>query len=544
MTHAMSILKTCAALLLLAPALSQAADVSPGAKRWWSHVEVLASDAMEGRETGSEGYQRAAEYVASKLKEAGVQPGAGESYFQEVALVSRRVVQEKSRLTLVRDGKELPIALGEDIVLSARSGRAGHHEAGLVFVGYGLSVPEANHDDLAGLDLKGKVVIFMMGNPPGVPGNLSAHFGSTVERWRMYARAGALGMFGVMNPHKMETPWSRVVAGQKHPTMMLADPAQQELASLPLSGAINPASLDKLLEGSGHTAEELVKLSDEGKPLPCFSLPVALRGELALETAPVSSVNVVGKIPGADPKLAGESVVLSAHLDHVGVGSPVDGDSIYNGAMDNASGIAAMLEVTRTFQQKKLRPRRSVVFVAVTGEEKGLLGSRHFAERPTQGTGRMVANLNMDMFLPITPLTHVIAYGVEESSLAAPLKAVAKRLDVQVMSDPKPEASAFVRSDQYSFIRTGVPALAFKVGYRKGSAQEKAHKEWYQKRYHAPSDDLAQPVDREAAARFVRLLTDLTQRVADAPERPQWNADSFFRRFQRAEEATAAQPVP
>jgi Zn-dependent M28 family amino/carboxypeptidase len=236
-------------------------------------------------------------------------------------------------------------------------------------------------------------------------------------------------------------------------------------------------------------------------------------------------------------------VVLSAHLDHVGVSEPVNGDRINNGVMDNATGVAALLEVARSFQEKKVRPRRTVLFVAVTGEEKGMLGSRWFAERPPEGSGRMVANLNLDMFLPLTPLKQLVAYGVEESSLAAPLKASAARLGVEVMRDPNPEANIFVRSDQYSFIRTGVPALSFKFGYRKGSKEERLHTEWLQKRYHGPADDLSQPMDREAAVRFVSLLADLTVRVADAPERPTWNQDSFFRRFERAED-TATQPVP
>jgi hypothetical protein len=544
----MTLLRTCSSLLLLVPSLAFAKAPSPAAQRWWSHVEALASDGMEGRDTGSEGHRRAAGYVAEKLAALGVQPGAGQGYLQDVPLVSRQVVKERSRMALVREGQEQPLTLDQELILSPLTSREGPVDAGLVFVGYGLSIPEAGYDDLAGQDLKGKIAVILFGGrPPGVPGNLASHYSSPDELAKTFARAGAVGVLALPNLRVLEIPWARAVESQKHPVMALAHPTSQQGGDLPLFTIFNPAAASTLLAGSGHTLEELLALSDAGKPLPRFTLPASLRGEVALEKSELSSVNVVGRLPGSDPKLAGESVVLSAHLDHVGLGAPVngDGDRIYNGVMDNAAGVAALLEVARTFQEKKVHPRRTVLFVAVTGEEKGLLGSRWFASHPPEGSGRMVADLNLDMFLPLTPLERLVVYGVEESSLAAPLKATASRLGVEVMRDPNPEANGFTRSDQYSFILEGVPALSFRFGYRKGSKEERLHKEWFAKRYHAPGDDLSQPVDREGAARFVSLLADLTSRVADAPERPSWNKDSFFRRFERSgAPATTAQPVP
>ncbi len=320
---------------------------------------------------------------------------------------------------------------------------------------------------------------------------------------------------------------------KQHPAMELDDPALQAAENIPLLGIVNPKAANKLFAGSGHTFEEVLALADAGKPMPHLALPVSVRGQVTLENSRLSCFNVVGRLPGSDPKLAGESVVLTAHLDHLGLGAPVKGDSVYNGAMDNASGVAALLEVARYLQEKKVHLRRTVLFVAVTGEEKGLLGSHWFAVHPPEGSGTMVADLNMDMFMPLTALKQLVAYGVEESSLAAPLKASASRLGMQVMRDPNPEANLFIRSDQYSFIHEGVPALALMFGYRKGSQEERLQKEWFLNRYHALSDDPSQPVDREAAARFVSLLADLTQRIADAPSRPSWNPDSFFRRFEK-----------
>jgi Zn-dependent M28 family amino/carboxypeptidase len=528
----MRLLLACACVLLV-PMLGHAKAPSPAAKRWWAHVETLSSDAMEGRATGSEGHARAAAYVAAKLAEAGVQPGVGTEFLQEVPLQSRRLVREQCRLALVREGQEAPLVLGEDLILSATSSQAGPVEAGLVFVGYGLTIPEVGHEDLAGLELQGKVLVVLSGGtPPGVQANLAAHAKSREELFKAYVRAGAVGVLMVRNPRMQEMPWERLVGTMAQPAMGLAEPTAQDAPELALLGTLNPLSADKVFAGSGHTFQELVALADAGKPVPRFALPASVRGHLALEQSRVRSFNVVGRLPGSDPLLAGESVVLTAHLDHLGMGPPVNGDGLFNGTMDNATGVAALLEVARSFQEGPgRRPRRTLVFVAVTAEEKGLLGSRWFAEHPPEGTGRMVANVNTDMFLPLTPLRRIIAYGMEESSLLAPVKASAARLGVEVMPDPNPEANTFVRSDQYSFIRKGVPALSLKFGYLKGSAEEGLFKDWRTKRYHAPSDDLAQPMDREAAVRFVKLLADLTRRIADAPGPPHWNSSSFFRRF-------------
>ncbi|MFY0563790.1 M28 family metallopeptidase [Archangium lansingense] len=542
----MSLLRTCSSLLLLVPSLAFAKAPSPAAQRWWSHVEALAGDDMEGRDTGSAGHRRAAEYVAAKLAELGVQPGAGQGYLQDVPLVSRQVVKERSRMALVREGQEQPLTLDQELILSPLTSHSGTVDARLVFVGYGLSIPEAGYDDLAGQDLKGKIAVIVLGGmPSSVPGNLASHYSTPDELARTFARAGAVGVIALPNLHVMEIPWERAVESQRHPVMALAHPTGQETGDIPLFTLFNPAAANSLLAGSGHTLEELLALADAGKPMPRFPLPVSLRGEVALEKSELSSLNVVGRLPGSDPTLAGESVVLSAHLDHLGLGAPENGDRVYNGVMDNATGVAALLEVARVLQEKKAHPRRTVLFVAVTGEERGLLGSRWFASHPPEGSGRMVADLNLDMFLPLTPLQRLVAYGVEESSLAAPLKATASRMGVEVMRDPNPEANGFTRSDQYSFILEGVPAMSFRFGYRKGSKEERLHKEWHAKRYHAPGDDLSQPVDREGAARFVSLLADLTSRVADAPERPSWNKDSFFRRFERpGAPAPTARPVP
>jgi Zn-dependent M28 family amino/carboxypeptidase len=250
-----------------------------------------------------------------------------------------------------------------------------------------------------------------------------------------------------------------------------------------------------------------------------------------VETTQLTSDNVAAKLTGADPTLKNEYVVLTAHLDHLGVGGAVNGDRIYNGAMDNASGIATLIETATAMAKPSTRPKRSVLFVAVTAEEKGLLGSRYFATNPTVSAEAIVANINMDMFLPLYPFKILTVFGLDESDLGATARTVASSMGIAVQADPEPARNRFIRSDQYSFIRQGIPALALKVGYEPGSPQAAIAAAWTKERYHAPSDDLQQPIDLESAAGFTTLLGKLAAAVADQPQRPRWNADSFFKRF-------------
>ncbi|QSQ26069.1 M20/M25/M40 family metallo-hydrolase [Pyxidicoccus parkwayensis] len=508
---------------------ASSAALSPEAERWWSHVRFLASDALKGRDTGSEGYQKAATYVSEQLAALGVKPVSGDSYLQEMDLVSRRLVEERSRLALIRNGKEVPLVLGTDAILSARTGETGTVEAPLVFVGYGLSIPEAGHDDFAGLDLQGKVAVILYGGPSNISGPLRAHYASSAERVKALKKAGAVGVVVLQNPKHLEVPWSRAAGARKMPSMQFADASLNEGQGMKVSVTFNAARTEPLFAGSPYTFKEILALADADKPLPHFELPTRIKTHAEFVDAPLESANVVGVLPGSDPALAKEYVVLSAHLDHVGVGEPVKGDRIYNGAMDNATGVAAVLEVARALQAAK--PKRSVLFALVTGEEKGLLGSKYLTARPPVPTTSMVANFNLDMFLPLFPLTRLMALGQEESSLGMALQQVAAARGVTLMPDPEPNQMRFIRSDQYSFILKGVPALAFKFGFDKDTPEEKRFKAWYTERYHAPSDDLSQPMDKEGAASFVQILADLARSVADAPEPPRWNADSFFRRF-------------
>ena len=406
-------------------------------------------------------------------------------------------------------------------------------EAPLVFVGYGLQVPEQKYDDFAGLDLKNAVAVFISGGPSSIPGALRAHYQSAGERWSALKAAGAIGTLTIPNPKSMDVPWARSTLARLQPAMALADASLDEAAGQKLAATMNPAHADKLLAGSGHTMTELLEIADAGKPLPRFPIPARVKATVKVETSEVESQNVVGVLAGTDPTLKSEYVVVSAHLDHVGVGEPINGDRIYNGAMDNASGIAAILEVATALHESGEKPKRSILFVAVTGEEKGLLGSRYFVAHPTVPRASIVANVNTDMFLPLFPLKELMVLGLDESDLGSDIRAVAAAHGLKVQADPEPNRNRFIRSDQYNFIRSGVPALAMKVGYDEKTPQAEIARKWTAERYHAPSDDLDQPIDLSAAGGFVQVVRDLAVRIANRADRPKWNDTSFFKRFAR-----------
>jgi Zn-dependent M28 family amino/carboxypeptidase len=501
-------------------------------KRWWAHVQALANDGMEGRTTGSLAHKRAADYVVAQFQRAGLEPAGTAGFIQSVQLKSRRIVESASSLALVRtNGKTEPLTLGEDANISMRVDPAPSVEAPLVFVGYGLHVPERNINNFAGVNLKGAIVVHIGATPKSLPGPLQAHFGSTAERWRMYKSFGAIGTISIANPKSMDIPWARSTLARLHPVMALADLSLDEALGQQLSVTMNPAHADKLFDGSGHTFAEMLAHVDAGEPMPSFALPARLKATVRVERLDAESQNVAGILRGTDPRRRNEYIVVSAHLDHLGTGEPINGDRIYNGAMDNASGVAAILEVANAIRESSVKPARSILFVAVTGEENGLIGSRYFAARPTVPRTSIVANVNTDMFLPLFPMKTLMVLGLDESDLADDIKAAAAQAGVGVQPDPEPQRNRFVRSDQYSFIKLGIPALAMKVGYEPNSPEAAIAAKWTAERYHAPSDDLNQPIDMSAAGTYVAVVRDLAVRIANRETRPKWNNDSFFKRF-------------
>ncbi len=517
-------------LIFAASAVAQNAPHFDG-QSWWNYVKVLADDKLEGRDTGSRGEHEAQAYAVEQLKASGAEPAGTDGFYQPVKFVSRKIDEANCSLALMRDGKREPLTLGEDAIIGLRVMPAPEVNAPLVFVGYGLKVPEKNYDDFAGIDVRGKIVVIFSGSPSDVPGSLASHYQTALERWKVLRAAGAIGIVSLINPASMDIPWSRIALNRAHPTMDLDYPEFDETQGAKLTVTVNPASADKLFAGSGHSFEEIAALGKDRKPMPHFPLAVSLAAKTKVEVTEVKSANLVAKIPGTDATLKNEYVVLSAHLDHIGVGEPINGDRIYNGAMDNGSGSALALDMAASFKKNPEKLRRSILLVLVTGEEKGLLGSKYFAAHPTVAPKSIVADINVDMFLPIVPLRLLTVLGLEDSDLGSRAREAAEALNVKVQPDPEPLRNLFVRSDQYNFIRHGVPSLAMSVAPEPGTPEVKLFKDWLTQRYHAPSDDLNQPVELAAAAKYEEIVRSLLINVANGDRRPAWNTDSFFRRY-------------
>ena len=552
---------TTLAILTLGAAALFAIDFAADGDRWWAHIEFLADDKLQGRDTGSEGYREAVKYVAGKMETFGLKPAGSSGYLQPVKFETRQLVDEESSITIVREaGEEVLERL--DASQSSRADLAPAVEAPMVFVGYGLRVPEAKYDDLAGVDLRGKIAVYV--NSTGAldaPGPVKSHVGTASERWAVLKAAGATGTAAITTPRAAAgrggrggTPGAQGVganpapgadpndpnaaagrgaAGGRGPqkAFLLADADLQESVGQKVAITITRRGGDKFFAGSGHTMDEIMKLAADNKPLPKFPLVGTLRAKAAVRRETVEAPNVAGMLPGSDPKLKDEYVIMSAHLDHVGVGRAINGDSVYNGAMDDASGIASILEIARIMKESGAKPKRSIIFLAVAAEEKGELGSRYFAVKPTVNRKNIVADINLDMFMPLFELKWIEVQGLAESTLGDTIREAAKEYGVQVQADKEPEQNRFIRSDQYSFIREGIPSLAFKFGYEFGTPEDKIFHDWVRDRYHKPSDDLNQPVDKASAAKFNRIIASLLQRVADSAARPQWKDESFFKRF-------------
>jgi Zn-dependent M28 family amino/carboxypeptidase len=526
-------IKSLTLLLALLFAVSAAAQTAPhfDGQTWWNHIKFLADDKLEGRDTGSRGERAAQAYAVEQLKSAGAEPAGVNGFYQPVKFVSRQIVEKDCSLTLIRDGRRESLTLGEDAIIGTRIMPAPEVEAPLVFVGYGLKVPEKNYDDFAGVDVLGKIIVIFSGSPAEIPGALASHYQTAAERWKVLRAAGAVGVVSLINPASMDIPWSRVALNRAHPTMDLDYPEFNETEGAKLAVTVNPASAEKFFAGSGHTFEEIAALGKERKPLPHFPLAVSLAAKTKVEVTKVESANLVAKLRGSDPVLKDEYVVLSAHLDHIGIGEPINGDRIYNGAMDNGSGSALVLDMAASFKKNPERLRRSILLVLVTGEEKGLLGSKYFAAHPTVAPKSIVADVNVDMFLPIVPLRLLTVLGLDDSDLGDRVREIAQSLGVRVQPDPEPLRNLFVRSDQYNFIRHGVPSVIMSVAPEPGSPEQKIFKDWLTQRYHAPSDDVDQPVDLAAAAKYEEIVRTLLINIANGDHRPEWKPDSFFRRY-------------
>jgi hypothetical protein len=509
-------------------------QIRPQALR--AHIQFLADDLLEGRGTGTRGHRLAANYVAARFEALGLQPaGSDGSYFQPVPLRTFEAVAAECALVVIRDGKEVALTYGKDFAMPGDPLRAETSVAApVVFAGYGVTAPEAGYDDYTGIDARGKVVILLQGAPASLLHNQRAYYSSSEVKRENAVAHGAVGLFGFMAPEEEKRlGWDTLVGLISAGGMRWLDPAGMPRPVSPeirATALLSTAALEGFFEGASASLTAVLADLRAGKPHP-LELPAHVKLRVVSRHGQLESPNVAAVLPGSDSALRQEYVVYSAHLDHLGVGPPVKGDAIYNGATDNASGTAVLLEVARAFAGLRERPRRSVLFLAVTAEEKGLLGSDYFAHYPTVPAAGLVANVNLDGALMLHPLHDVVAFGAEHSNLAAAVEQAARQLGLELSPDPMPEQVLFVRSDQYSFVRRGVPSVFIVEGFETGDPKREGRAlltEWMDTRYHTPQDDLTHPLDFEAGAAFARVNFLIGYLVANQTPRPQWNAGDFF----------------
>lgn len=508
-------------------ATAQEAPLSPGAAAIKGHVMFLASDAMKGREAGSPEYDIAAEYVASQFFAAGLTPqGDKGQYLQEVPLVAYKVDGE-GRLAVTRGGTTTPLVYGTDYAPSPNPrAKETNVSAPVVFVGYGIVAPQYKRDDFKGVDVKGKIVAFVSGAPAGMTGEERAWLGAPATKARFAAQHGAVGTITLVTPRSEKTrAFDKLVEANGHTRMSWADPdgsAHVEEGGVPTLATISLAGAAKLF-GGGWTniAKEAAKADARFRPM---ALPGTLSVTTKTSFAPARSSNVVGVLPGRDPALAKEVVVLSAHLDHIGV-SGKGADKINNGALDNAIGIASLIEEAKRFG-KDGAPKRTILFLAVTAEEKGLIGSDYFANHPTVPAASIVADVNLDMPILTYAFEDMVAFGGDRSTLGPIIRRAVEGAGLALSPDPIPDEGIFVRSDHFRFVRKGVPSVFLWPG-QKGPGKD-AVTHFLATNYHQPSDDLKQPIQWEQGVRFVDVNYRIAREIADAAQRPVWNKGDYF----------------
>jgi Zn-dependent M28 family amino/carboxypeptidase len=510
--------------LLLAGAAS-AQTFSP--ERIRSDVAFLADDLLEGRGTGTRGYDLAARYVASRYEALGLKPGGDKGWYQDIAFVAASADPARPSAVTINGVR---FATGNHVVVGPTVAAAEiDASAPVVFVGYGLESKELGLDDYRGLDVKGKVVVYLSGTPEGLPGEIAATLND--KKSELAVSKGAVGALSIASPRLLEIfPWPKILANTTLPRMRYVHPdghVEDPNAALRLSALLDPVAAEQLFKGSPLEGKKLAALLADKKARPKgFALKQPVRVERFSKIDRVQSANVLGLLEGSDPALKNEVVMLSAHLDHLGIMPGRTGDAIANGAMDNAAGVATMLEAARAFVDSGQKPKRSILFVALTGEEKGLFGSEYLSKYPQPKGSKLVANVNLDEPLMTYDFTDLIAFGAEHSTIGEVVAHAAAAMNVKLSPDPMPEQNIFVRSDHYSFVQRGVPSIMLSTGMANGGKE--AWKAYDDTRYHDPSDDLSQPINWAAGAKFAKVNYLIARELADGASDPAWYAGDFF----------------
>jgi len=523
-----------AALLNLAPlaAADKLPEADPAVIR--AHMAFLADDLLEGRATGTRGDDIAALYVATQMELLGLKPaGVNGTWLQPLSFIEAKRVIPQATAVITRNGESVALEPATDFLPSpSYFSTASGVTAPMVFVGFGIHAPKYGHDDFGDIDIKGKVAVVLDDSPATLPSSIRAHYSR--QKTKEIASRGAVGIVYLETPKSASrSPWEKSVRQATLPRRRLLDDQGQPVEAYPeikASISVRLEAAGKVLAGAPKPLEQVWADAEAGVPQ-AFELPSSIAMTARTELGKAASANVVGLLEGSDPALRNEYVVFTAHLDHLGLGPAVDGDTIYNGALDNASGVAVMLEAARLLASADPRPKRSILFVAVTGEENGLLGSERFAQNPTVPKEQLVANVNMDMPVLLYPTAGFVAFGAEHSTLGDLARRAVEGEGLQLVPDPSPEEVFFVRSDQYSFVKEGIPALYLDDARLSSDPAVDANAVFRQhliSRYHTPSDDMTLPMHWPSFAQLARVIARIGRGIADAAERPAWLPGDFF----------------
>jgi Zn-dependent M28 family amino/carboxypeptidase len=506
-----------------------------------AHITLLADDRLLGRKPGKPGYTMAVDYVVSRYKAMGLLPAGDKgSYLQKVVLRNAKLKLQESSAQLSTDSGVYTMQGKDYFFFPSFEDKVSEFNAPLVFVGYGISAPEFGYDDYANIDVKGKIVVLVSGSPDKLVSTVKSHVASNQTKMKTALEKGAIGMIiksgatAVLENFRYAVSNSGIeTALNPHGKMFLPTYFGGSGMGIKISGMIHHNFFAKMVQKSDEELPALFNALKNGEPK-SFDLKNTLQGKVTSSFTDIESYNVCGLIPGSDKKLKDEYVVHTAHLDHVGVGTPVEGDSIYNGAHDNASGVACALEIARLYSTLKSKPKRSILFVMVTAEEMGLLGSSYFAAFPSVPKDKIVADVNTDMPTIVAPLLSVVPLGAMHSSLINHVKNAAEYLKIDIEEDPEPEQNRFVRSDQYSFVTQGIPALHIKYGDKTkepGVKLSQKVKDWRTAYYHRPKDQIdGNMFDFNAGKTYVQLNFLISYGIAQATERPTWNEGDFFKK--------------